>query len=73
MSNLSTIINEPQELSSYELYRILTWINNKLDHPQAIYKVTNNLKLGDQVQWFNSKINTEQDGLIISKGRTNNR
>ena len=71
MSNLSMIINELQELSSYELYRILTWINNKLDSPQAIYKIINNLRLGDQVQWFNSKINTEQTGLIISKGRTN--
>ena len=71
MSNLSTIIAELQKLSSYELYRILTWINNKLDNPQAIYKTINNLSVGDQAQWFNSKINTEQTGLIISKGRTN--
>lgn len=66
MNNLSMIIAELQELSSYELYRILTWVNNKLDNPQSIYKIINNLKLGDQVQWFNSKINTEQTGLIIS-------
>ena len=49
MSNLSTIIAELQELSSYELYQILTWIKNKLDNPQAIYKTINNLSVGDQV------------------------
>lgn len=65
------IITELQKLSSYELYRISTWINNRLDNPQAIHKIINNLKVGDQIQWFNSKINTEQTGLIIRKGRTN--
>ena len=71
MKDLSSITNELQNLDPYELYRLSIWIRNEINQPQVIYKISNAFKIGDQVPWFNSRINSEIQGIVESKGRNN--
>ena len=70
MNNLKAIINELQNLNSYELYRLSEWIRNTLNQPQKNHEISNKVKIGDLVPWFNYQSNSEQLVIVESKGRT---
>jgi len=70
MNNLEALINELQHLSPYELYRLSEWIRNEINQPQKTYEISNKIKIGDLVPWFNYQSNSEQPVIVESKGRT---
>lgn len=70
MKDLVVIINELQNLDPYELYRLSIWIRHEINQPQTIYKISNQLKIGDRITWFSARGNSEQLGTIEYKGRT---
>ncbi|MGI9214854.1 MAG: hypothetical protein ACR2HS_04210, partial [Gammaproteobacteria bacterium] len=51
--------------------RLSIWIRNEINQPQVIFKISNTIKVGDQVPWFNSRSNSEIYGVVESKGRNN--
>ena len=71
MKDLSLITNELKSLDPYQLYRLSIWINNEINRPEIIYKISNTFKIGDQVSWFNFRDNSEVYGVVESKGRNN--
>jgi hypothetical protein len=70
MLDVQITINQLQQLSMHELYRLLNWIDNEINRPQKIYEIRNNFKIGDRLQWFDAKNNAYKYGVILNKKRT---
>jgi hypothetical protein len=64
------ILNELREASLFDLYRLKVAINHQLDNPSRIQKIKMNLKLGQEITYFDEEENKLVEAKIISLHRT---
>ena len=65
------ILDELDNASLFELYRLKIAIQQKLDDPESIDKIKQKLKKGSQISWFDSAENREVQATLLEFKRTN--
>ncbi len=68
--NYSETINSINNASAFDLYRLRVAITQMLDDPERIRKVRENLRVGDAIEYFESKTNQVHKAKLLKLQRT---
>jgi len=60
----SKILQELEEASLFDLFRLNVAINDKLKNPQRIEKVKHSLMIGQEITWFNNGTNRLEKAVV---------
>lgn len=66
----SQIIDALHHASGFDLYRLRTAIDNMIDDPKRLIEIRARLRLGQQVQWFDTGRNRLCEGTLINIKQT---
>jgi len=56
-----------KQASVFEIYRMSAALQNELENPQRLLRVTNKIKEGDVVEYYDAKTNTFIKAIILGK------
>ena len=68
--NFSEILNELEQVSPFELYRIMIMIRQQLESPENILKIKRHLKPGQEIAYFDETENRLIEAKVIKLNRT---
>ena len=68
--NYTTIIEELGKASLFDLYRLSSAIHNQLEDPARIAAVKRNLRVGQNLRWFDSSENRLHEAKLLRLNRT---
>lgn len=60
-----------KQASAFEIYRMSVAIQNELENPQRLLKVSHKIKEGDLIEYYDAKTNTFIKAIIIQKAVKN--
>lgn len=66
----SQIIDALNHASGFNLYRLRSAIDNMIDEPRRLIEIRARLRMGQQVQWFDSGRNRLCEGTLINVKQT---
>ena len=68
--NYSQILDQLNNASLFELYRLNQAIQHRLEDPVKIKKIKNSLKIGQDIEYFDAEENRLIEASIIELNRT---
>jgi len=60
----SKILQELEEASLFDLYRLNVAINDELNNPQKIAKVKQSIRIGQEITWFDNSTNRLEKAIV---------
>lgn len=60
----SKILQELEEASLFDLYRLNVAINDELNNPQRIAKVKQSIRIGQEITWFDNGTNRIEKAIV---------
>jgi len=68
--NYTNVLEELENATLFDMYRLLHALNNEIENPDKIRLVKNNLRVGQIVSYYDNKINILEDVEIIKLNKT---
>jgi len=68
--NYTSILEELENATLFDMYRLLHALNNEIENPDKIRLIKNNLRVGQIVSHYNNKYNRLEDVEIIKLNKT---